>query len=161
MTPSELAEIQRELGLDDAGFTAALELGKAVRLAELKSGDRRISSAISNRAEWLLDDWRYACLILEKKIRPQYEELIKAGEKPARIALVTELDHSKPEYREATRPETRLTLYRQVDRLAKIFFETEGVEVVTRVEFVTAPAPVPGEEAPRELSILGVRVEVI
>lgn len=161
MDTAKLAEIQREMGLDDAGFAAALELKTLDRLLELKSGGRRISEAIAGRAEWLLDDWRYACLILEKKIRPQYEELVAAGEKPTKIALVTELDRDRSEHWEVTRPEARLSLYKQIDRLAKVFFEAEEVEVISKVEFIKAPAPRPGEDSPQELSVLGVRVEAV
>lgn len=161
MNPSKLAEIQRELDLEDAEFAAALELAGLERLEELKSGGRRISEAMADLADRLLDDYRYACLILERKIRPQYDELVGSGEKPAKIALVTELDRDQPEHWTSTEPEARLSIYRQVDRLARIFFETEEVEVVSRVEFIKAPTAEPGEKPPQDLSILGVRVEAV
>lgn len=161
MTPQDLAEIQHELALSDMELAQALELESPGALTWLKSGKADIPRAIATRADWLLDDWRYACLILEKKIRPQFEELVETGEKPARIALVTQLDRDKPEYWIATKPEGRLSLFKQIDRVAKTFFEDKDVAVVSKVEFIKAPAPLPGEETPRELSVLGVRVEAV
>ncbi len=87
--------------------------------------------------------------------------MVETGEKPARIALVTQLDRDKPEYWIATKPDGRLSLFKQIDRVAKSFFEDKDVAVVSKVEFIKAPAPVPGEETPRELSVLGVRVEAV
>lgn len=165
MTPAELAEIQHELELMDPEFALALALEDTAVLAGLQAGDQLISLETTIRAEQLLDDWRYACLILERKIRPQYEALVEAmatsGEKPTKIALVTELDRDRPEHWTAAKPEAPLSLYKQIDRLAKIFFDERDIEVISKVEFVKAPEPVPGEESPRELSVLGVRVEAV
>lgn len=160
MTPAELKEIQLELGLSDPDFAAALEL-KSPELAALKSDTPVLSNTLAERAEQLLDDWRYASLILERKIRPQFDDLVAGGEKPAKIALITQLDRDNPEYRTATKQEARLSLFKQIDKLAKAFFVEQEIEVVSRVEYIKAPQTAPGEERPRELSVLGVRVELL
>lgn len=160
MTPAELKEIQLELALSDDDFAAALELKSPAWLGEYASGSRSISSGVADTAEQLLDDRRFAALILEKKIRPQFDELVAEGEKPAKIALITQLDRDKPEHWTAKKQEARLSLFRQIDKLAKAFFLEQEVEVVSKVEFVKAPALQPDED-PRELSVLGVRVEAL
>lgn len=161
MTPDELKEIQTEVGLSDAEFASALSMAPESGAAELIRGTTHIAPELADRAERLLDDHRYARLILERKIQPQFEELIASGEKPAKIALITQLDRDNPEHRDATKAETRFSVYKQLDKLARIFFESRDVEVVSRVEFIRAPKARPGEEVPRELSVLDVRVEAL
>lgn len=161
MTPAELKEIQLQLSLSDTELAAALELKSPGWLAEYRSGTRSISSGVAATAAQLLDDWRFATLILEKKIRPQFDELVAGGEKPAKIALITQLDRDKPEHWTATKQEARFSLFKQIDKLAKAFFIEREVEVVSKVEFIRAPQVAPGEDPPRDLSVLGVRVEAL
>lgn len=159
MTPAELKKIQLELGLSDADFATELEIRIPDWLSEYRSGTRNISAGVADRAEQLQDDWRYATLILEKKVRPQFEELVAEGDKPAKIALITQLDRDNLERWTVTRQETRLTLFKQIDKLAKAFFNEQQVEVISKVEFIKAPVGRPDEDPPRELSVLGVRVD--
>jgi hypothetical protein len=161
MTPDELKEIQTEVGLTDAEFASALSMPPASGAAEPIRGTSQILPGLAERAERLLDDHRYARLILERKIQPQFEELLASGEKPARIALITQLDRDSPEHRDATKAETRFSIYKQLDKLARVFFESRQVEVVSKVEFIAAPEAKPGEETPAELSVLDVRVEAL
>lgn len=161
MTPAELKEIRDELGLSEPEFATALDLPSDELFKEFRSGSRRISAAMADRAERLLDDWRYAGLILERKVRPQYEEILASGEKPQKIALTSQLDLDNPDHAETTRAESRLSLFKHLDKRARTFFEAEGVEVISKVEFIKAPEPISDEEPLRELSILGIKVEAL
>lgn len=136
MTPKELRETLEELGFSDAELARQLDLEGIEATAELKNRITDVPEVLADRLEVLLDDCRMARLILERRVKPQFADLLAEGAKPARIQLTTELDNAEVASLSSTKHDARLSLQRQIDREAQAFFREEGVEVVSKVTFV-------------------------
>jgi plasmid maintenance system antidote protein VapI len=150
ISPAGLRKIIEELGFSDTELAGQLDLEGPGTIAELKNAVTQVPEVLAQRLENLLDDCRLARLILEKRIKLQYADLLAQGPKPARIQLTTELDNEEMASMSSTTYEARLSLQRQIDREAQAYFGSEGVKVVSKVIFVKLG---PQEKARGDLNV--------